>query len=165
MAGFKVKTDLREFEAKHARIIAALANPDRILRTGCFNLYAAISERIQNQGRRTDGRAIEAEFAAGRAKTKRRGAYSAGWFYKRRKRGRQTRIMDLTDSGDLMDRGFQVGPVGRNGYGLGFPNKTTADRADYLEQMFGTIFQASDQEKKDCLNHIIDDVRNTIKTI
>lgn len=160
---FKVISNIKDVLALNGRIWASLENPDKILRTGCFNLYAEISERIQNQGRRTDGRAIEAEFAAGRARTKRRGAYSAGWFYNRRARGRQTRIMDLTDSGDLMDRGFQVGPAGRQSYGLGFPNKTIADRAEYLEGMFGEIFAASEKEKKDCLNHIIDNVRKTIK--
>jgi hypothetical protein len=161
---FKIHSNIKDFEARHARVLAALANPDKVIRTGCFNLFAEISERIQNQGRRTDGRAIEAAFVAGRSRTKRRGAYSAGWFYSRRKRGRQTRRMDLTDSGDLLDRGFQVGPVGRKSYGLGFQNKPMADRAEYLEDMFGPIFYASDKEKKDCLKHVIDDVRKIIKS-
>lgn len=154
---------MEDFLERHKKTLEALADPDKILRTAVANTYQTISERIQQRGERTDGRAIEAAFASSRATGKRLGAYSQGYSYIRQKDGRRIDKMDFTRSGDLLDRGFIFLPVGRDGYGLGFTNSEMAQRAEYLERRFGEVFSPSKQEREECFGFIIKNISDVLK--
>lgn len=115
---------------------------EKQLRTIALNTVAMLKNRIQNDGEKTDGSKIKTK-----AK-KKTGAYSQVYGKKRQKSGYQTQIIDLTVTGDLMDRGLTAAPTGVNEWSVGFTNDIEGDKADYLEQYFGTIFHLSEEEIK-----------------
>lgn len=129
----------------------ALGDVERITRTGVLDLYAQVSERVQNQGRATDGSLIGG------------GTYSKGHARARRKQGRQTSYIDLTLSGDMLDRGFIVGPTPSGGWGLGWLNQLEADKASRLEEYFGDIFKPSKAEKDQAFGYILQAIQNEIR--
>jgi hypothetical protein len=129
----------------------SLGSADKVLRTGVSDLFAQVSERVQQNGRGTDGALIGG------------GVYSKGHARARRKQGRQTSYIDLTLSGDLLDRGFIVGPAPAGGWGLGWANTLSADKAGWLEDYFGDIFKPSKAEKDQAFGYILQDIRNEIR--
>lgn len=133
------------------RLAATAENPDVIFQRGVADMYAEVSERIQQRGEATDGSKIGG------------GAYSPSGRKGRAAAGRQTSYIDLTMSGDMMDRGFTFGPVPAGGFGLGFVNKLTADRMRYQEKRYNQqIIYPSAAEQARAFATILQDLRNEI---
>jgi hypothetical protein len=148
--GLKI-TGLSAVRRQLLELEQALGDADVILRTGTQDLYAQVSERIQQRGQRTDGQLIGG------------GVYSKGWANKRRLAGRQISYIDFTFDGDLVDRGFIVGPTPGGGWGLGWANSMSADRAKHLEAYFGTVFKPSAKEKEQAFGYILQAISNEIR--
>lgn len=158
-----IVTNLTEVFRKHLNTTVNKLKSDQIMRAGATNLLALVSMRIQNEGKATNGRAIEADYAANRSQTKRRGAYSSGHFYHRRTRGRQTDKMDLTLTGKTLDIDFTIMPVPK-GWGIGFTNSESLQRIRYLEEMFRTdIIKPSEEELALAFKNILEDINHVIK--
>lgn len=121
------------------------AAEDRLARIAAFDALALVSQRIQNKGMGTNGRITS------KASPK-KGAYSKAYGNKRAKKGFQTSYIDLTVTGDLMDRGFSVFRV-PEGWGAGFSSTpggagvpSPADKSEYLEAYFGELFSLNNEE-------------------
>jgi hypothetical protein len=110
---------------------------EKDLRKIALNTIAVISERVQNQGKKTDNTRIRTKAE------KKTGAYSK-YYGKKRQKKYQTSIIDLTVTGDLF-RGLTAAPLNKNEWVVGFNDKQ-GEKADGLEEYFGTIFQLSDKE-------------------
>jgi hypothetical protein len=110
-----------------------LANPDLVTRSAAFDTVALISDRVQQEGKKSDNSAIQS-------------FYSAGYAKKRAKNGLQTGFVDLTFTGDMLNDFL---PVQENGdWGVGFIGDRNADKARWNEERFGTIFELSQSELK-----------------
>lgn len=122
--------------ASFDRMVQELADPDKLFRKPLFDLYALVSERIQQKGLRTDGTPIGGY----------RG-YSEMSKELRKRKGLQTDFIDLTFTGDMMDRGLIVGPVSAHSWGMGFINQLEADKMELNEARFGEIITPSEEER------------------
>src|SRR5690606_23420511 len=127
----KVVIDRAKFKGQHERLLAALTDPNKVLRTALTNLHALISERVQIFGSLTNGQSIL--------------GYSTGWEKVRKAKGRQTAHVDLTFSGDMF-RDFNLYPI-KNGFGLGFSSKAQFDKMEWLTDQKGVFILPSEQEK------------------
>lgn len=108
-----------------------LRETDQVVRIAALDASVRITNRIQQKGLKSNESSI--------------GQYSSSYTKRRNKMGRQTRIIDLTMTGDMFDN-FTVAPSGRNEYEVGFRNKESGDKAEWMEARFGIIFSLSDQE-------------------
>jgi hypothetical protein len=116
-------------------LISRLTNiedADKVLRTASLDTVALISDRIQQKGLKTNGTPIKS-------------FYSAAYGRKRREDGKQTQYIDLTFSGDMM-ADYTAVPDGYNSFVAGFRSEKSAQKAEYNEDRFGTVFQASNEE-------------------
>jgi hypothetical protein len=142
-------TGFDEVFAGNERIIEILSS-DRVLRTAVLNMQAEIVERIQQRGEASDGSPI-----GGGSYSPRNGRY-------RDKRGYQTNYIDMTLSGDMLDRGFIAGPAPAGGFGLGWLNTLSRDKAERMEQYFGRVFSPSQDERDHALDLIAKATRDVI---
>jgi len=140
----KVVIDRAKFEGQHERLLAALTDPNKVLRTALTNLHALISERVQIFGQLTNGQSIL--------------GYSTGWEKVRKAKGRQTAHVDLTFSGDMF-RDFNLYPI-KNGFGLGFSSKAQFDKMEWLTDQKGVFILPSEQEKDLAAKEIIKAAQN-----
>lgn len=132
---------------------AGLVNEDKILRGAVANLYVLISERIQQRGLATDGSPIGG------------GRYSASGARYRAKHGRQTDFIDLTFTGDMLDRGLTYGPFPLGGFGLGFTNQLSYDRMRLQEQRYNqAIISPNEQELAAAAVDINNAIRDQIRS-
>lgn len=97
------------------------------------NALGDITRRIFNEGKRADGAAI--------------GPYTNDQYKRRRSgEGLQINYVDLQFSGDLFGA-VNVGTL--NGKpAVGITNQDSADIAAYNEKRYGTIFSATDEERR-----------------
>jgi hypothetical protein len=109
-----------------------LRETDRVIRVAAFDAWVRITDRIQQLGLKTDGTPI--------------GKYSIGYAAKRKKEGRQVNFIDLTMYGDMFDNFGPPAPAGKNEYEIGFRNKESGDKAEWMEARFGEIFPLTDNE-------------------
>lgn len=123
------------------RIQLPQVDAEKDLRKIALNTIALLKNRIQQKGLKTDQSPIKTK-----AKEK-TGAYSKYYGRKRQKKGYQTQKIDLTVTGDLIDRGLIAAPLNPNEWVVGF-NSKQGKKADGLEEYFGTIFQLSNEEIK-----------------
>jgi hypothetical protein len=148
----EVASGFSEVMLRFEKRVAALDHPEKLLRGAVANLYVLISDRIQQHGQASDGSLIGG------------GVYSPKYSRYRAKKGRQTAFVDLTFTGDMLDRGFIYGPVPAGGFGLGFANKMSADRMALLEQRYGQqIISPTVQERENALVDILDAIRDQIR--
>lgn len=109
-----------------------------------------IGRRIFNEGKRSDGSNI--------------GNYTnAPYINRRTSQGRQVNYMDFQFSGDLFNS-LQVGLL--NGKpAVGIISQKEADISGYLEEKHGTVFQASEEERKIAMEVTRDYAFNKIKEL
>lgn len=107
---------------------------DKVLRVAANDALVIISDRVQQYGKKTDGSLIGG------------GKYSPGYAKKRKEADRIISHIDLTFNGDMLNDNFTVAPAGINEYEVGFRNKESGDKAEYLEAYFGEIFSMSQSE-------------------
>jgi hypothetical protein len=119
---------------------------DKLLRTAALDAQAIIQNRVQQEGRGADDSL---------------GSYSSSYAEKRREAGRQTRIKDLTFSGDLF-RNWVTESQGSS-YTVGFASKREADKADWLEARFGRIFYLASDEQAQIEANILTQIAKILK--
>lgn len=128
--------------------IEGLKDSDKLLRQAAFDSVALISDRVQQDGLKANETPIQS-------------FYSVGYAKKRRKKGLQTRYVDLTFSGDLM-ADFVPAPEGKD-FVAGFRSEKQAQIAEYNELRFGTIFNLSNLEVEIVMKGIDDIVDDSFR--
>jgi len=123
---------------------------DRIYRTACFDSIALISNRIQQKGQKSDESKIG------------NGTYSKQYAKKRDKNGRQTRYVDLTFTGEMID-GLSFEKTSDNEYSVGFSSQKSAEKAEWNEARFGIVFELSDNELDLVKSSIEDNLNEAIR--
>lgn len=145
---------------------------DKVLRAAALYAAPAVQDRVQSNGRKSDGselppydsgRSISTASPIGRKfgdvankkQAKAFGNKSEFGSYKefRQKLGRQTAYMDLTLTGDMWASWRPV-PISDTAYGVTFVSGEQAKIAGYLEQRFGAIFELSKEELDQSLKTI-----------
>lgn len=114
------------------RLVSSLQEGE-FLRAAAFDSVALISNRIQQRGELTDGGKIGG------------GEYSESYAQVRAQAGRQTGFIDLTFTGDMLDRSFTVLPFD-DGWGAGFTNAIEFEKMEFNEDRFGLFIHLSDEE-------------------
>lgn len=127
----KYSSNLRQITQKLIRQLKVIAASDKIQRQAAFDAQSLVLSRVQQQGRNASGQQM--------------GRYSSAYAKVRSKKGRQSSYKDLTFSGDMI-RDFQVDPIGRNSYGVGFGSRLQGDKARYNEAREGLVFELTDDE-------------------
>ena len=153
-----IQTNINQFIVAQRKLLSELGlHEDRVLRQASFDLVALISDRIQQRGEMSNGEKMKT-----RSKSP-AGAYSFDYGkYTRVKRGRQVDHVDLTLTGDMMDN-FIPTANGLNEYVAGFQGKGPADKAEYAEAYYGTIFHASSEEIRIVSEAISDNTNEIIR--
>lgn len=109
----------------------SLLDADKVTRQAALDAVAIISNRVQNDGLKTDGSPIQS-------------SYSDGYGKRRSKKGLQTEFVDLTFTGDMMD---SLLPFQNNGdWVVGFNSAKQAQKAEWNEIRFGKVFDLSGNE-------------------
>lgn len=144
---FKVESDIDKFYQKQLKTFEQLASADKVLREAAFDTVVIISDRVQQQGKKTDGGLIKSKAS------KKTGEYSFYHGKQRQKKGFTTEIIDLTFSGDMMGDFVPV-PDGPTSYLVGFRGNKSSEVAEFNEQRFGVIFQLSPSELSFIMNKI-----------
>lgn len=129
----KVSSNSAEVFSQLTDQLRILRDTDKIVRIASLDASVRVADRIQQKGQKTDGSLIGG------------GKYSPDYKKKREKKGLPTSIIDLTFNGDMFDN-FTEAPSGKNEYEVGFRNKESGDKAEWLEARFGEIFTLSDSE-------------------
>lgn len=136
----RLSTNINEVIDRETAMFQQLIDSDKLLREVAISAVAYMSNRIQQEGKKSDGTKL-------RTKAKQKfGAYSKSWGKQRKENNRQIDYIDLTDSGDMM-MDFLPIPIGENEYGIGFRGKNS-EKADYLEEYFGDIFLPTEEEEE-----------------
>lgn len=135
----RLSTNIHEVITRETAMFQQLIDSDKVLREVALDAVALISNRIQQEGKKSDGTKIKTK-----AKSK-FGAYSKSWGKSRNRNGRQTDHIDLTNTGDMMGDFLPI-PTGENEYGVRFSGN--AEKADYLEEYFGDIFLPTEEEEE-----------------
>jgi hypothetical protein len=110
----------------------SISDPDKVLRSSAIDTVALISDRIQQQGLKSNGTPIKS-------------FYSFEYSQKRRRNGLQTQYIDLTFTGDML-ADYTVVSDGSDSFVAGFRSDKSAQKADFNEQRFGIVFHASKEE-------------------
>jgi hypothetical protein len=118
----------------------ASAIDEKVMRTAGLTAVAVILNRNQQQGKNSDGSKRQSK------SSKTVGAYSAGYAKKRRKKGRQIDLVDLTMSGDML-RNFNLIAADKNSAEVGFMTDAASQIAEYNEAYYGEMFILSDSEE------------------
>jgi len=153
-----IQSNISQFISAQKEMLSQLGlHQDRVLRQASFDLAALISDRIQQRGEKTNGDKMMT------GSPYKAGAYSFDYGkYTRIKSGRQINHVDLTLTGDMMDN-FLPSANGQNEYIVGFQGKGPADKAEYAEAYYGTVFQASNEEISQVGQAIADNVNEIIR--
>ncbi len=141
-------SNLNEVLASLGVKLNTLGDADKVLRTAAVDTVALISDRVQQDGLKTNGTPIKS-------------FYSAGYGAKRRKLGFQTQYVDLTFTGDMM-ADYTVVPDGQDSFVAGFRSEKSAQKAEYNEQRFGTVFEASKNELDILKESVIESVNKIL---
>lgn len=133
-----------------------ITDVDKVLGRAVFDSFAGIKQRIQQKGGNAKGGKI-GNYAKNKA-----GTGLGSWARKRQEAGRQTNFIDLTFSGDLMNRGFSVIGINDKSIGIGFLNSESAKIAGFIEDRFGRVFILSDSEIETFEASVIEDINEII---
>ena len=150
-------------------MLADLADIDKILNRATFDSFVMIKQRIQQRGNKTDNTPI-GQYQGTPANPVRRKTKNgtttvtaiAGYAKIRQDAGRQIKQIDLTFTGDMLDRSFNVIEIDRNTLAIGFLDDTNGDKARWLEKRFGKIFENSTEEIADFFDTVLQEVNNII---
>lgn len=104
---------------------------DRVIRIALSTTLAAQKSRIFEKGLKTSGAKI--------------GKYSKKYGEYKRKLGRNPGFINFRLT-DAMMNDYQIIATKKDEYGLGFRDPFNADKADWLQEKFGTVFDINDQE-------------------
>ena len=138
---------------------------DKVLRQAVLDATTAVSDRVQQQGQKSDGsqigqygqRVIPSAFGKAQsfASKKRLSTLSSTDSYKqlRQKLGLQTAFIDFTFSGDMF-KSWKPVPISDTAYGITFTTAEQLQIANSLESRFGTTFELSKQELEQSLKTI-----------
>jgi hypothetical protein len=144
----KIESNLSSVIQNLSFKINSLEDSDKLFRTAAFDSVALISDRVQQDGLKTNDTLIKS-------------FYSKGYGQKRRKNGLQTQFVDLTFSGDMMGD-FVPAPI-IGGWAAGFRSQKQGDKADWNEERFGTIFNLSADELSTVTKGINDYINATLR--
>lgn len=115
-----------------------------------------VRDRIQLTGRNTQGDPMISK------SPKRLGRYSASHGKVRQEEGLRTDLINLTFSGELLNGdSWTAIQDSDDSYGAGFSENTMSERADFLEEEFGEVFQLSADEEDaaaDYFNNALNDL-------
>lgn len=131
--------------------IRILIDTDQVVRIGSLDALVRIVDRVQQKGEKTDGSKIGG------------GKYSRGYERVRKKAGKRIDLIDLTFTGDMLTDNFTVAPSGKNEYEVGFRNKESGDKAEWMEARFGEIFSLSQSEEEFNLKAIQEGVNDILR--
>ena len=161
----------KAFFDQQLRNLANATNPDKVLRTAVVTLVPEMKNRIQQDGKKSDGSQIgqysDKTITGGpignrfgelatkkqfKARQKAFGDTTEFYGYKdfRKALGLQVNFIDLTLTGAMMTN-LKPGPTGPLSYGVGFLSDEQRTIANYNEQKFGAIFDPTGQELKQSL--------------
>jgi hypothetical protein len=138
---------------------------DKVLRQAVLDATTAVSDRVQQQGQKSDGsqigqygqRVIPSAFGKAQsfASKKRLATLSSTDSYKqlRQKLGLQTAFIDFTFSGDMF-KSWKPVPISDTAYGITFTSAEQLQIANSLESRFGITFELSKQELEQSLKTI-----------
>ena len=138
---------------------------DKVLRQAVLDATTAVSDRVQQQGQKSDGsqigqygqRVIPSAFGKAQsfANKKRLSTLSSTDSYKqlRQKLGLQTAFIDFTFSGDMF-KSWKPVPISDTAYGITFTSAEQLQIANSLESRFGITFELSKQELEQSLKTI-----------
>ena len=138
---------------------------DKVLRQAALDATTAVSDRVQQQGEKSDGsqigqygqRVIPSAFGKAQsfASKKRLKTLSSTDSYKqlRQKLGLQTAYIDFTFSGDMW-KSWKPFPISDTAYGITFTSAEQLQIANSLESRFGTTFELSKEELEQSLKTI-----------
>lgn len=128
--------------------LGALNNADKLLRQAAFDTVALVTDRVQQDGLKTNNSPIKS-------------FYSLRYGQKRRKRGLQTQYVDLTFSGDMLDDFLQA-PLGNN-FVVGFKSEKQGQIATFNEERYGLVFNLSSTELDTVIKGILNRINDTLK--
>ena len=133
--------------------------PD-ILTGAALDHVASVKNRVENRGLGSHGQSLTTKAI------KRLGAYSKAYGKARQRRGRQTRYVDLHDTGDLM-RSFQVMPAQVLGNTVlveaGFIDPSKSEIAKGLEGYYGKVFYPTTEEKRVIARGVVEAIQKRIQ--
>ena len=151
-----------KFESNAKSVIGELKDKlsnlidEKVMRTAALTTTAIIINRVQQKGQNADGSQRKSKSA------KTTGAYSSGYAKRRRKRGRQIAIVDLTDTGTTL-RAFNVLETSPTSAAVGFTSETAAQIAEYNEAYYGKIFELSDAEQNKVIDGAIEEITRKLQ--
>lgn len=118
---------------------SAMATPssvDSLLRNIAENMLRETRQRIHEQGKKASGSQI--------------GTYSPKYIKTRVKRNRGTSPKVILSLSGQMENDYKVVPI-QGGYGLGFDNSFNADKATWMQEKYGAIYDLTSEERKDMI--------------
>lgn len=144
---FKIDSNISQVKNDVNTTFKQLISADKILRTAALDAVVLISDRVQQQGLKTDGSPI--------------GKYTnAEYINKRNKKGLQTSYVDQTFTGDMLGD-FIPEPESTTSYVVGFRGKN-AEIAEYNEIRYGSLYQLSEKEKTIIYDNVANQINATI---
>lgn len=158
-----VQSNFLEVRETILSIFADLSNIDKVLNRATFDSFVMIKQRIHQRGEKTDGTQIGKYSTRKSIKVKKGNTTSiASYAEFRQQLGRQIEYIDLTLTGDMLDRGFGVIKIDESTIAIGFINDESSNKARKLEQRFGAVFQNSEEELKDVIDTVLKDINDII---
>lgn len=150
----------REFFSQQKSNFQEASIPAKVLREAAIFSAGEVKDRVQQKGVKSDGTSLPPystkPFArpSGIRGTGKYKKYPGGYKEFRESHKRQTKHMDLTLSGDMIDKSWRPKPIDNQSYGVAFVSPQMAERAGFHEARFGPIFELTAQEEKDALQTI-----------
>lgn len=141
---------------KELEKLTYLSDINKVLRVIAFQSLEMVTTRIQQDGMDSNGNQMIT------SSPNKFGAYSKAWGTKRSKTGFQTSHIDFTYTGDMFEA-WRVFPLTQKSIGVGFFGQAEVDKAKFLTQRFGRVFEITAKERKLVLQTIRDEVEKITK--
>lgn len=139
-------TSTKQFVTNELRKLKKLEDINKSLRVVALESQDMVATRVQQGGRDSAGVRMQTKSPEAF------GAYSKPYGKRRAKNGRQTSIIDLTYEGSLWSA-WRVFPINNKTIEVTFFGQEI-EKAEWLEDMFGTIFSLTDEEEADIIELI-----------
>lgn len=137
MVGVKVY-GLEKLTSSLRSKLLEVSDKDKVLRTVATSMCFVVRERIHEKGLNAAGSQI--------------GVYSSEYLKVRIKKGKTGSPKVILSFSRQMQNDFAIGeknPIkAGNGWGLGFKNNFNSDKADWMEERYGSIYSLTDGEYK-----------------
>lgn len=132
----RLNFDVKKMGADIAAKLAAINNPEALLRPIAFDLVAKMTERIHDRGLASDGGPI--------------GTYSDPYLRTRQakyKRGADTKV--IVSATRQLENDWSVVATGKKSYGIGFKNQHNRDKSKWVEATYNKkIFSLTADERQ-----------------